>query len=384
MSSGTALPLSGIWGTGADDVFAVGYNGTVLHYDGSTWSAMTSGTTEHLYNVWGSGSDDVFVVGGSGTILHYDGSAWSAMSSGTTQSLNGVWGSGTNNVFVVGGSGTILHYDGSAWSAINSGTTQGFNGVWGTEGDDVFAVGYGGAILHYAGPVYGLDVGIVGSGSVSKNPNQVGYHSGDAVTLTATAGSGWFFAGWSGDLVSTTNPLPLTITGSLAATATFSLGTQAIVDPAAGSALVYTDTQGTVTSIAVPGGGVTETVTLAYTPVNTVTLPSGLTFAGLAFDLNAYKGGVLQPSFQFVAPVTVTVAYSDSLVVGQNEEALILTYWDAVASTWRDAAETCTPTSTYIHDLDGNTLSVQICHLSRFALLERGYQIYLPLVIRNH
>jgi hypothetical protein len=29
-------------------------------------------------------------VGGGGTILHYDGATWNAMSSGTTEPLNGV------------------------------------------------------------------------------------------------------------------------------------------------------------------------------------------------------------------------------------------------------------------------------------------------------
>ena len=44
-------------------------------------------------DVWGSSGSDVFAVGNGGTILHYDGSAWSAMTSGTTFALNGVWGS---------------------------------------------------------------------------------------------------------------------------------------------------------------------------------------------------------------------------------------------------------------------------------------------------
>ncbi len=76
--------LYGVWGSSATDVFAVGYVGTILHYNGSAWSAMSSGTTEYLHGVWGSSAIDVFAVGISGTILHYNGSAWSAMTSGTT------------------------------------------------------------------------------------------------------------------------------------------------------------------------------------------------------------------------------------------------------------------------------------------------------------
>jgi hypothetical protein len=36
----------------------------------------TSGTKDFLYGVWGSSSSDVFAVGFKGTILHYDGKAW--------------------------------------------------------------------------------------------------------------------------------------------------------------------------------------------------------------------------------------------------------------------------------------------------------------------
>jgi hypothetical protein len=34
---------------------------------------MSSGTTERLYGVWGSSGSDVFAVGHNGTILHYGG-----------------------------------------------------------------------------------------------------------------------------------------------------------------------------------------------------------------------------------------------------------------------------------------------------------------------
>ena len=53
-----------------------------------SWSEMTSGTTVSLPAIWGSSGSNVFAVGDNGTILHYDGTAWSAMTSGSTTS----WG----------------------------------------------------------------------------------------------------------------------------------------------------------------------------------------------------------------------------------------------------------------------------------------------------
>ena len=134
--------LNDIWGSSADNVFAVGNGGTILHYDGSNWSGMSSGTSGYLYGVWGSSGDNVFAVGNGGTILHYDGSNWSAMTSGTIQGLNDVWGSSADDVFAVGWVGTILHYDGSNWSGMSSGTTfEKLSAVCGSSEDNVFAVG---------------------------------------------------------------------------------------------------------------------------------------------------------------------------------------------------------------------------------------------------
>ncbi len=72
--------LQGVWGSSSTDVFAVGYSGTILHYDGNTWSVQASGIAVLLSGVWGSSATDVFAVGGvlSATILHYDGTDWSA------------------------------------------------------------------------------------------------------------------------------------------------------------------------------------------------------------------------------------------------------------------------------------------------------------------
>jgi hypothetical protein len=63
--------LAGVWGSSGSDVFAAGDSGTILHYNGSSWSAMSSGTTNYLYGVWGSSGSGVFAVGWDGTVLHH-------------------------------------------------------------------------------------------------------------------------------------------------------------------------------------------------------------------------------------------------------------------------------------------------------------------------
>ncbi|PVY36674.1 putative repeat protein (TIGR02543 family), partial [Pontibacter virosus] len=72
---------------------------------------------------------------------------------------------------------------------------------------------------------YTLSVNIVGSGTVTKSPEQSSYAAGSTVNLTATPASGYQFAGWSGDVTGTTNPLPVVMNGDVDLTATFTAAT---------------------------------------------------------------------------------------------------------------------------------------------------------------
>ena len=71
-------------------------------------------------------------------------------------------------------------------------------------------------------PSYTLTIDIVGSGSVSKDPDQSYYSFGDVVELTAVADLGWTFVGWSGDLSGSVNPESIVMYGDSVVTATFS------------------------------------------------------------------------------------------------------------------------------------------------------------------
>jgi len=91
---------------------------------------------------------------------------------------------------------------------------------------------------------YTLTVTVVGSGSVTKVPDQLTYHYGDSVTLTATADPHWTFAGWTGDLVSTTSPDTITMTDSMAVTATFTQTVYTLTVNTVGNGVVNRDNSG--------------------------------------------------------------------------------------------------------------------------------------------
>jgi hypothetical protein len=154
----------GVWGSSPTDVFTVGSDGRILHYDGSNWRRMPNGISADLQTVWGTSGIDVFAAGEAGTILHYDGISWTPMVSPTTARIDDIWGFGPNDVYAAGGAtlnndNNIFHYDGSTWTrAPGGGDHFGLAAIWGTSGTNLFGVGSGnscppnpGAIVHYDG-----------------------------------------------------------------------------------------------------------------------------------------------------------------------------------------------------------------------------------------
>ena len=66
-----------------------------------------------------------------------------------------------------------------------------------------------------------LTTSVVGSGSVTRQPNATSYAQGSTVTLTAVPASGWTFSGWGGGASGSTNPLTVTMDSNKSITATF-------------------------------------------------------------------------------------------------------------------------------------------------------------------
>lgn len=67
-----------VWGDGST-VYAVGQLGTILRYSGDSWTAMETGeTSQDFISIWGTGPDEVVAVGGRGTgrIARLEGDAF--------------------------------------------------------------------------------------------------------------------------------------------------------------------------------------------------------------------------------------------------------------------------------------------------------------------
>jgi hypothetical protein len=147
----TAPALRGVWGSSASDVWAVGDDGRILHFDGAAVTRVESATSATLHAIWGSAADDVRAVGDAGTIVRWDGRAWALEPSGTEEPLYAIWGSSPREVWAGGSAGTMLHHDGSAWSRVHSDLRQPISAIHGSARDDVWAGAIGGELTHFDG-----------------------------------------------------------------------------------------------------------------------------------------------------------------------------------------------------------------------------------------
>lgn len=138
-------PLYAVWGSSGSDVFAAGWMGTIVHYNGSIWSPMSSGVNVSINDIWGSSGSDVYAVGNTGVLLHYNGSSWSEVSNSATEDLLGIDGISGSDIYAVGDHPfdpkipEVLHFDGDEWSSIDPGLTwEKFVDVWCNGMNDIY------------------------------------------------------------------------------------------------------------------------------------------------------------------------------------------------------------------------------------------------------
>ena len=165
--------LLSVWGSSADDVWAVGADAgdgdgpTVLHLESGRWSRLETGQSGDLWWVHGFAGGPLFMGGSGGTILRYDesggaGPSFTRLSTPGTGVVFGVWGSSPDQMWAVGGeaggaSGAFAwRLDGDTWSPAPGfpselTANEALWKVFGRGPDDVWMVGTDGTMLHWDG-----------------------------------------------------------------------------------------------------------------------------------------------------------------------------------------------------------------------------------------
>jgi len=64
MPNGDNWQVNKMWGSSSNDLYAVGNNGNIAHYNGQSWQKIESRTTVNLYDVWGTvDGNEIFISG---------------------------------------------------------------------------------------------------------------------------------------------------------------------------------------------------------------------------------------------------------------------------------------------------------------------------------
>ena len=126
-------------------MFMVGANGIILHFDGNTWRQQASGTARDFISLWGSGPNDILAVGGraNGLIARFDGAKWTHKVLTGEPGMNGIWMNSEGQATVVGGRGRILSFAKGSMDYVRQKADNRLllHGVWGTASGERFAVG---------------------------------------------------------------------------------------------------------------------------------------------------------------------------------------------------------------------------------------------------
>ncbi len=165
MTVNTTEHLEAVWGSSPVDVYASGANGTVLHFDGTSWTQINVNQSGSLSALWGTGPSDIYTAGSSGMMSHYDGTTWTPVSSGSSGAIMSIWGSSPSNIYSVGYGWTITKLSNGNWGEVSTGLAppgteaNQFFGIFGFGADDIYAVAVGGQVVHFDGVAWS-NVGI--------------------------------------------------------------------------------------------------------------------------------------------------------------------------------------------------------------------------------
>jgi len=156
--------LRRLWGSGPDDLWAVGDRGLVVHFDGRTWRKVPSGTSADLLGMAGRERGDAWIVGNNGTLLRIKGTTCSSEDlrndAGVSSVPGGaalldVWVAADGTAWVAGGipgdnpMAVLGRREGSRW-IFDHDDGQPLTAVWGEGPDNVWARGDD-SVVHWNG-----------------------------------------------------------------------------------------------------------------------------------------------------------------------------------------------------------------------------------------
>jgi hypothetical protein len=166
MPNGDGWQVNKMWGSSSNDLYAVGSNGNIAHYQNGSWKKIESGTDLHIYDIWGdyNNSESNYeinlvaaqqFVGPERKILMIKNNSVEELSTSNISegSLHGIWFESGRRYFVVGnGIYTKRTIDENNWDASLDNLTPYYTyAIRGSGLNNIFICGSYGELLHFNG-----------------------------------------------------------------------------------------------------------------------------------------------------------------------------------------------------------------------------------------
>ncbi len=115
--------IQAIYGFNDHELWMFSLIGSSIYINENEWrSEFVEDLKGIIYDIWGTSSTNLYFVGGNGTIVHYDGSQYRRMESGTDADLkdiDGVYDPETGQTRIwVAGTGVLLYSEGETWEVV--------------------------------------------------------------------------------------------------------------------------------------------------------------------------------------------------------------------------------------------------------------------------
>jgi hypothetical protein len=178
-------------GTGTIDSGAAAH---VVGGQATTLALPTSPAAPVLNAVYVASPTNVYAAGFEGTIVHYDGQAWTYVSGwapmNTRVKFDSILGRSPTDIWVAG-AGIMAHYDGNAWTSITDSAAILSDELCPGSGKEIWAASYNG-VVHYDGTTWQLE---------SWPPNWPPQQDSTTLTQCAAGGNDVYFTSADGLVV---------------------------------------------------------------------------------------------------------------------------------------------------------------------------------------
>jgi hypothetical protein len=157
--------INKLWGTSSSDLYAVGNNGNIAHYNGTKWTKIESETDLDIYSIWGTQNKEndfkIYTVAAKQGI-NADKKIFELNNNSITElpvkgipfSINAIWFKPSRKYYIAG-SGIFTKYDINSnfgWKSIWQGITEYYTySIDGNDLNDIVICGSYGELLHWNG-----------------------------------------------------------------------------------------------------------------------------------------------------------------------------------------------------------------------------------------